>query len=221
MDSRERRERSRRRLVVECRLRSGARPRVVPREDKRAPAADGVARRLEVRLLGEQELERAVVAGPRRRYVEAEDGRDVVGREDAVVLCPERLVGLRRADLRDVVRELELALGQVPRTAVALIGCPIIAAEGAFGDEFARGGQRCCGEEGERGKCLESHFGLEARPSLGLDEKQVRKCNDGRGKDGRSISLWGFQRWAIDLLQSKRTRDGVMLSHAVLLGNAS
>lgn len=132
MDGRECRERAWCRLVVVRGLRARAVAGVVPGEDKGAAAADGVARRLELSLVREQEFERAVVAGTRRGDVKAEYGRDVVGGKDAVVLGTKRLVGLRGADLRDVVRELILALCQVAWAAVTFVGSPVAALEGAL-----------------------------------------------------------------------------------------
>lgn len=157
MNSRERRERARRRLVVVRGRRVGTTTGVVPGKDKRAAPTDGITRRLEVGLLGEQELQRAVVAGARGGDIKAEDGRDVVGREDAVVLRAKGLVGFRGADLRDIVWELVLAVREVAWASVALVGGPIVAAEGTLGEEFAWGGEGRYGQEGKRCEGLESH----------------------------------------------------------------
>ena len=62
-------------------------------------------------LLGEDELKGAVGGGALGGHVEGEDGGDVVGGEDAVVLRAELLVGLRLGDLGDVVRELVVVAG--------------------------------------------------------------------------------------------------------------
>lgn len=59
-------------------------------------------------LQGEDELECAVGIGAVSGDIKAEDGLDIVGGEDTVVLRAESLVGLRSRDLGDVVRELEL-----------------------------------------------------------------------------------------------------------------
>lgn len=95
MDSRKCSKGSRRRLVVVRGLFARAAARKVACEQERAAAAVGVARRLQLGLVGEEELESAVPVGARLGNVEAEDGGDVVGREHAVELRAEGFVGVQ------------------------------------------------------------------------------------------------------------------------------
>lgn len=142
MDRREWRERTRSGLVVPGGFGPRAAAGVVAGEEEAAAALDFKVGRLELRLEREDELERAVGVGALGGHVEAEDGPDVVGREHPVVLGAERLVRLRLGNLRDVVRELELAGGQVARA-------PAFAfRQGALAQHFAG---VCGGEAGEEG----------------------------------------------------------------------
>lgn len=140
----ERRERAWRRLVVPGRLGPRAAAWVVAGEEEGAAAFVRELGRLELRLQGEDEFERAVGVGTRGRHVEAEDGRNVVGREDAVVLWAKGLVRLCLGDLRDVVREFELAGRQ-------LSWAPAAFAQGSFAQHFSWVGDGEA-DEGEGGE---------------------------------------------------------------------
>lgn len=129
----------------------------VAREEKAAAAAVGVRGRPELVLPREEELERAHVISAVRGDVEREDGRDVVGGEDAVVLGPKGLVGLRGGDLGNVVRELELAFGEVG-WAPGLITRPLVVRELSLRDEVARSREPCGHQEGEDSNAL--HLGV-------------------------------------------------------------
>lgn len=96
-----------------------------------------------MRLQWEDELEGAVGVGAVSGHVEAEDRRDVVGGEDAVVLRAERLVWLILGDLGDVVRELELAGRQVSRAAAVAFCQGALAQDfsGVCGDEASQHGE--------------------------------------------------------------------------------
>lgn len=143
MDGRERWERTRGGLVVPGGLGTGAAAWVVAGEEERATTLVVKVGGLELRLEGEDELEGAVGVGAVGGHVEAEDGGDVVGGEDAVVLRAERLVGLILGDLGDVVRELELTGRQVSRTAAVALCQGSLAEDlsGVCGDEASQHGE--------------------------------------------------------------------------------
>lgn len=100
-----------------------------------------------MRLLGEDELKGAVGGGALGGHVEGEDGGDVVGGEDAVVLRAEFLVGLRLGDLGDVVRELVVVGRELTRAACA--GVEVFLGEGALHQDIARGGDSDSGQGGD------------------------------------------------------------------------
>lgn len=158
VDGGEGRVRPQRGLVVVRRLGPGAVAGGVAREEEAAAAAVRVRRRPELALQGEEELERARVVGAVGGDVEGEDGRDVVGGEDAVVLGAKGPVGLRRRDLRDVVRELELALGEGGRAPRGLVARPLVVPEHSLREEVAGGREPCGDQEGEDGDAL--HVGV-------------------------------------------------------------
>ena len=84
--------------------------------------------------LGEQELKGAVGIGSGCGNVEAENGRNVVGGEQAVPLRTVGLIWLRRGDVGDVGRSLELSLGEVMWAAVC---AHVLLGQGAGAKELA------------------------------------------------------------------------------------
>lgn len=143
----ERWERSRSGLVVVGRLRARAASWVVTSEEEGATALDFEVGGLELRLQGEDEFEGAIGVRTVGWDVEAEDGGNVVGGEDTVVLRAERLVWLRLGNLGDVVREFELARCEVARAAFSR-------RQSAFAQDFSWVGHGDTRQDGESGEGL-------------------------------------------------------------------
>lgn len=158
VNRRERRVRAESRLVIEGSLRARAAACLVPREEERASTFVLVRRGLQLVLLGEQELQRAVRVGALGGDVEAEDGGDVVGREDAVVAGAEGLLGLLRGDLGDVVREFELAWCKIRWAPGLLVVTPFVVFEFPLGNQLIWGSDDCA--EQERYENSVPHVGL-------------------------------------------------------------
>jgi hypothetical protein len=118
--------------------------RVISLKDKVATPTICEGAGLEVLLLGEDKLERAVGVGAAGRDIKTEDGADVIRGEDAVVLVPKGLIGLQGRYLGDVVRELKLAgreQGWAVGPRVQGVGRPdpFVRGKGPLGDEVKRG----------------------------------------------------------------------------------
>ena len=106
-----------------------------------------------VHLVGEDEFERAVGVGAVEGDVEGEDGAEVVGGEDTVVLRAEGEVGVFGGDMRDVGWRLELTSLEGTRAAGA--GVEVLLGQGAFLDDagLVDGGCQAHGH-GENGEGL-------------------------------------------------------------------
>lgn len=169
MDGGERRERTGSWLVVPRRLFAGTAARVVTGEEEGAATLIVEVGGLQLRLGREDELEGAVGVGARGRDVETEDGGDVVGGEDAVVLRAERLVRFRLGDLGDVVRELELARGESSWAGVSL-------GQGALSQDFSWVGGDHTGEYGEGSERSRLHFDI--MEAILLLYKEASDCNE-------------------------------------------
>lgn len=139
-------ERSLLRLVVVGCAGIRARSGVVSLEEERSRSRVRIAGGLKLTLLGEQELEGAIGTSTVGGDIKREDGGDVVGGEFAEVGWTVGLVWVLGGDLGDVVRELELAWGEVAWAAVTLVGGPFVVFELALGDEVPRGGDGGAGE---------------------------------------------------------------------------
>lgn len=96
---------------------------------------------MQLLFLGEQELQGAVRVGARCRDVETEDGRDVVGRENPVVLRSVCLIGMLGRDLGDVVRVLELPFFEIRGAPGLLTERPLVVLELALGNQLIWSGQ--------------------------------------------------------------------------------
>lgn len=164
VDGRERWIRAKSRLVVEGRLGAGTAARLISREGERPLALVRERRGSQLVSAREEELQRAVRVAARGRDVEAEDGRDVVGREEAVELGAEGLVRLARRYLGDVMRVLELALLEIGRAPGLLAAAPFVIDELALGDQLVRRGGHRTEQEGY--KCRALHVGLVRRGAM-------------------------------------------------------
>ena len=106
-----------------------------------------------VHLVGEDEFERAVGVCAVEWDVEGEDGAEVIGGEDTIVLRTEGKVGVFGGHVRDVGWCLELTGLEGTRAASA--GVEVLLGQGAFLDDagLVDGGCQAHGH-GENGECL-------------------------------------------------------------------